>query len=141
MPKQLSKVLGVNYHTDKPAFAYIRDMEWKIKPLAHTKKVLDIVINAIDEYETSMRQLVAGDILEAQRLRIYESATKTILDATLEKFNYTRAANDPRAGPGLLGKLAMEVKDFLANGAKDGMLQLETQLALMNGASQRTSQD
>ena len=142
--------VGVEWRADRP-YAYCNSLKWGIRPLAHTKQTTDIVRKAVASYEESMRAVLSGKMMESERLVIYEDASKTILEATLESFDeppkgetrtpfsYDDVANDPEAGPGLLGKLAIEIKDFLFAGGAGGMRLLQTQSDTMSGISSRTS--
>lgn len=119
--------VGVNWTGEKP-YAFCGKLQWDVRPLAHTKQNTDIVHKAITQYEESLHGVMSGKVRESERIRIYEDASKTILEACLEGFEYEKAANDPEAGPGLLGRLAVEVKDFLFAGGAAGMRLLQMQI-------------
>ena len=133
--KTSSTVLGIDYSGVKP-FAFCGLAKWDINELAHLKERLDIIMAAVNEYGLHIEKVGKGTATsDYERQQIYEKATKTILEAGLVDFEYEKEANNPEAGPGLLGMLAGELKDFLRDGAQHGKRHVEMQLALIKGIS------
>jgi len=122
--------IGINYEVPVP-YAYCGDHKWQLKRTANTKSVLDKILEAVDEYDIAFAKFTKGNMRERQRLQVYEKATKEILEAALDKFVYKKEADNPEVGPGALGRLAGEVKDFLAAGGALGVRHAQTQLDSM----------
>ena len=134
MPQKEKLYLGVEWeHGGKP-YAYCGSLKWDIKPLAHTGKNMHKINAALTKYENVLNEAVKGNrITETEKLEKQEEMTNTILTLALEKFNYDDAANHKDAGPGLLVKLAVELKGFLGEGGALGMRHLQTRLNSTTG--------
>ena len=96
-----------------------------------TKNTVDKVNKTASEYGKTLKKYEIGKIDDTERYAVYEKATREILEATLQKFNYMKEANNPDVGPALLGDLAGEVRDFILAGGKHGMRLLQTRLDTM----------
>ena len=132
--------LGVNWEVETP-FAFCGKRHWNLIPGVLVKKTVDRLNKSAQEYFEALKKQQLGKIADPERYAIYEKATKEILELTLEKFNYAKAANDVECGPALLGELAGEVRDFILNGGKHGMRRLQTKLNTMKGTLSATSQN
>ena len=94
--------------------AFIGAKKWKINPLGHTRTVRNQIIDITDEYGEKMKELEATGT-RREREDYYESANRRILQLALVDFNYDEMADDPAAGPVVLGMLARELEAFLAD--------------------------
>lgn len=122
--------------------AYCGGTKWRINPRAHLKKVTDVIREAVAEYEHTLHNVQDGKALESERLEIYEKASRTILEIALVDFDYEKEANNPDAGPALLGMLALDVKDFLlVLGGKEGVRLSRTRLNMISQGRLGTSRD
>ena len=131
----------MDFESGPEVYAICGNRKWKIKPNANTKTVTDAVMDAVEEYDIALEKAKKGKITERARLKIYDSSAQKILDATLEDFEYLKEAETPDVGPGLLGKLAGEVKDFTVAGGALGRQHARMQLDIMNGTLPDTSRD
>jgi len=116
--------------------AYIGNLEWKIRPDGHTKKIVDKVRLIQKTYEIEMKKLEQDpNALTYLKEEAYEIATKGMLELALVGFNYDEAANDINAGPGTLGILSNELRAFLVDlGGRVGQkhLQMLSKLAIQS---------
>ena len=126
----LKDELGVNWETES-VYAYVGKQKWLLKKDGLTLKTVDAILAASSEFENLLKKNPS----EQQRILAYRKASRKILELALEKFNWTKSANDPNIGPGLLGELAGEVKDFLLQGGRVGRQRLQTRLGMLKGTS------
>ena len=134
-----NEILGVDYKGPGPAHVFIKNQKWEIAPVAHTADTMDKVMAAVDEYEQAIQKVMQGKMGAGEKYRISTTATRKILEATLVKFSWKKAANDPNIGPGLLGRAAEELISFLDVGGRDGMQLLQTRLDMASKISRRTT--
>ena len=113
--------LGVNWKTATP-YAYIGRKHWNLKPGGLSQTNIEKLILISEEHDKFMQ--VKHTELETFKMK--NKCAKQILELTLEKFVWSKAANDNNIGPALLFILAAEVKDFLDRGGKVGRQRLQT---------------
>lgn len=125
--KQEKPILGIEWESTPTPFAFCGSLKWDIQKMAHTKTKVDKMMLCVKEYESEINQIMTGkSTSDYNRNNTYNKATKTILELGLVNFNYEKAANDPQAGPALLGILAGELKDFCLSGGALGRRHLQT---------------
>lgn len=129
-PPKPKKEIGVDYMSSPEAHAYVGGKRWPLKKVALTKRVVDNVLKAVAEYD---KVIGSPDHTDIEKFNLYSEASRKILEATLDDFEYDAEANNPDVGPALLGLLGTEVKDFLLLGGALGARHVQTRLAAQIG--------
>ena len=122
MPKE-KDYFGINYNVEVP-YAYCGKYKWNIKP--PTRTTIHTMQESTEVYNKKLEKIKQGDANDPVHLQIYEDASKAVLEATLEDFDYEKYADDPDVGVVLLGHLTGDVRIFLLNGGKHGNQRLQT---------------
>ncbi len=125
------------------AFVAHKQVKWKIRPDGHVRSVRNQILEASDKFKKQMDAAEKNpNMPQLKREQIYETATKTILELTLVKFDYEEWAEKPEAGPGALGMLANEIVTFLVErGGRDADRRLQTLQKLNILSRSRTLMD
>ena len=109
-------------------------MKWGIKPLAHTKAVVDKIMTIFETHKQQVDDL--GPAAPVHTLnKIDQDTASKVLNLSLVDFKYDDAANNTDTPPGLLAALAVEMRDFLGAGGTLGMQHLQTQLNMRKRTS------
>ena len=132
----MKEILGINWEVATP-YAFINNTKWNLKPaglsLSTIEKLIDISADFSDKANTPK-------ITEKEFWILKNNVSKKILTMTLERFNWSKAANDPKIGPGNLFLLCGEVKDFLRDGGAPARRLLQTRLSSGMTRSRSSSQ-
>lgn len=115
--------VGVNYMTKEP-YAFVGKLHWNIKSHSYTEKINDKLISFNKDFQEQAKKAKSNDDL----IVLKRKSAKQVLELTLEKFSWSKPANDPNCGPYLLTELAGEVKDFCIGGGKVGRQRLRMRL-------------
>ena len=110
--------------------AYVdhKKIKWGIHERAATKSIRDEIMTVTDAYEQKMLKLEKKrGANKLEKSRLYEETNKHILELALNDFDYDKWADDPKAGPVILGHLTRELSLFLVeHGGKTGTSYLQT---------------
>ena len=119
----MKEPLGINWEVATP-YAFVGNTKWNLKPAGITMATIEKLIDINAEFGKKAHD----KINEKDFWKLKNDAAKKILTLTLEKFNFTKSANDPTVGPGNLFMLAGEVKDFLRDGGAPARRLLQMRL-------------
>ena len=123
-------IVGVEFACAKP-YAFCQSKKWTIRPDVATKDVLDGSSDIMERHDAAVQKAKHVYVQH----RVAEPSVREILELTLEKFDYDKAANDPASPPALLTAMAGEVSHFGYGGAKPGMLRAQMLLGSITPGS------
>ena len=130
--------IGVNWKVATP-YAYIGKKHWNLKEGGLSQNNIERLMRISTDYAETMQRVKKKEHSELEEYKIRNQSTREILELTLEKFVWSKAANDGTIGPALLFSLAGEVKDFLAMGGKVGRQRLQMQLDIARNITLNTT--
>ena len=122
--------IGINWHTATP-YAYVGKMHWNIKENGITETNISKLLKITEEFAEKIKD-------EKSDLAVFKeknASARKVLELALDKFVWSKAANNINVGPENLFVLAGEIKNFLSQGGKHGRQRLQMRLDMINTLS------